>query len=854
MEQIVSGIRIIGVAALLLALTAAAQAAAPASAGNRVAAVRIDAASAARLTGHLAEDVLASAPAISDFVQREPNEGASPSFRTEAHVLYDDNALYVCVHAYDSEPSKITGILTRRDTDSPSDWVGVAIDSYHDHRTAYEFAVNPAGVKVDKYRFNDGNEDSSWDAVWDVKVTTDDKGWRAEFRIPFSQLRFDPTRAGTFGLALYRRVGRLSETSTWPLLSKGAAGVVSSFGDLTGLELTRSPKRLEVVPYAVAQLTTEEPEAGNPFEKRSDPGASFGADVKFALTPGLTFTGAINPDFGQVEADPAVVNLTAFETFYNERRPFFVEGSGIFRFDLTCNDGQCTGLFYSRRIGRQPHVDPDISDEGYTSLPAQTTILGAGKLTGRVGSFSIGALNATTREETGQIADGGRRSTQVVEPLTNYSVVRTTREFQNRSSLGFMFTATNRRLTPDVSSLLPGQAYTGGVDWDARFKERYSLNGYWAGSTVRGSAEAIDELQTDNVHSFQRPDAGHVREDPTRTSLNGHSGQLYLSKIAGDHLRFSTGASYRTPGFEINDLGFLKRADEITSSAWVQWRQEKPSKHLRSYWLNFNQWSGWNFDGDRLYQGGNVNVHVLTRNNTGLSAGYNIERQSFDDLLTRGGPGGLVNGSRSGWFMFNSDDRRAVQYTHGLAVGARTDGSRIVMFEPGVRVRPTAALSISGSLSFTRNIDDAQWVEEVESDRDHYVFAHLDQTTVGIVTRINYTITPTLSIQIYAQPFVSAGAYSSFKQLTNGRAANYKDRYAPFAHADNPDFNYKSFRTTNVLRWEYRPGSTLFVVWQQGREVESEYGDFRFGRDFGRVFGLPARNVLLVKMAHWLNF
>ncbi len=843
-------------ATLAIVATAGARAAATPEAGRLlVEATPITAAMALRLDGDLNDEVWQRATPMSGFRQRDPNEDADPAFQTEFRVAYDEAAIYVAVEAFDDDPGKIVGLLTRRDSESPSDWLHVYIDSYRDRRTAYEFAVNPAGVKRDAYWYSDGQLDTSWDAVWDVAVTTSSRGWRAEFKIPFSQLRFRAGGAGTLGFAVSRQIGRLNEMSTWPLLAKSVTGWVSQFGDLSGVELTRSPKRLELVPYAVGQLGTH-PDAGeNPLVSSPDPGATMGLDLKYALTPGLTLTATVNPDFGQVEADPAVVNLSAFETFFSERRPFFVEGSGIFRFDVDCNDGSCSGLFYSRRIGRSPQGDLDVPDDGYSNAPAQTTILGAGKVTGRVGGFSVGVLNALTGEEIGRAtADGGTPTSTVVEPLTNYAVVRATREFANQSSLGFMVTATNRSLTDHLAPTLAGSAYTGGVDWDWRIRKSYSLSGNWAGSTVRGTPEAIAELQQSNTHSFQRPDAGHVEFDPTRTSLDGHSGQLSISKIGGERVRFNSNVAFKSPGFEINDLGFMRRADQRTQSNWLQWRHDRTSKYLRNFRFNLNQWTGWNFDGDRLFMGGNINAHATFANNWATGFGFNLEGRSFNDRLTRGGPGGYEEGYRTQWGYVNSDDRRLVAGEMFMGHGADGYGSWFGDLNPSVTVRPTSALSVSLGVRYSRNVNDSQWIEEVTEPVTHYVFGRLNQTTVGLTTRVNYTMSPTLSIQVYAEPFVSAGAYSSFKELVAGRADRYEDRYAPYAYDGNPDFNYKSFRTTNVLRWEYRPGSTLFVVWQQNREDAGEYGQFRFGRDFGHVFSAPARNVFLVKLAYWLNY
>ncbi len=524
---------------LALSLTGSVALGAPSAAGRgRATATALDAATAVQVDGDLTDAVWRDAPSVTAFTQREPNEGVAPTFQTEARIAYDSTNLYVAVRALDTEPSLLVAHLSRRDESSPSDWIRVLVDSYHDRRTAFEFSVNPAGVKQDRYWFNDREHDLSWDAVWDVEVGRDDHGWRAEFQIPFSQLRFDQSESPIFGFALVREIGRLNETSTWPLLPRSANGYVSSFGELTGLHLTGGAKRLELVPYMVSQVVTDDREPDNPLIQSTDPGASVGLDLKFAMTPGLTLTATANPDYGQVEADPAVVNLTAFETFFEERRPFFVEASGIFRFDINCMDDRCSGLFYSRRIGRVPQAEVEEPDAGYVATPAQTTILGAAKVTGRAKGFSVGALNAITAEETGIIADGIQRSQQVVEPLTSYSAARARREFANQSSVGFMTTATNRRTSPSAD-FLAGQAYTGGVDWDWRLGRSYSLTGYWAGSTIHGSPEAIDELQTNNVHAFQRPDSTGLDYDPTRTTLNGQSALVAISKIGGEHVRFN---------------------------------------------------------------------------------------------------------------------------------------------------------------------------------------------------------------------------------------------------------------------------------------------------------------------------
>jgi hypothetical protein len=805
------------------------------------------------IDGKLTEAVWEQAPSISEFVQREPAEGEAPSQRTDARIAYDDAALYVAVRAHDTEPHGIVGLLTRRDQRSPSDWIRIVVDSFHDRRSAYEFAVNPVGVKQDRYYFNDGASDDSWDAVWDVAVARDAAGWTAEFRIPFSQLRFRNTDGGPIGFAVMREIGRLAETSTWPLLSRNVNGFVSQFAEVRGVRIGGSPRKLELLPYAVSSLSLVPPSA-SPFVKRASADGSFGLDMKYALRPGLTVTATANPDFGQVEADPAVVNLDAFETFFQERRPFFVEGSGTFQFNVDCNDGQCTGLFYSRRIGRAPQGAASTASGEYADVPVAATILGAGKLTGRMGKFSVGALSAVTSEEQATIAAGLVHRSQAIEPMSGYSVVRARREFANQSNVGFMATSTNRRLVGGLS-FLPEDAYTGGVDYDIRLGRRFNISGFWAGSRVEGSSEAITRLQRNTVHAFQRPDADHVAVDTTATVLSGHAASVSFGKIGGEKTRFNSHLGFKSPGFDMNDLGFQRRADERNVSNWFQWRNNVPGRVTRSFSLNLNQWAGWNFGGDRLFGGGNVNMHWVWKNYSSTGFGVNLNTAPLRDRITRGGPAVLGNESVSLWYYLGSDNRRSVSLNYNGYHETDGQGSTRHNVSPSVTWRPTSASSVSTGFRYNINNDESQWVtnQARAGEPTRHVFGHLQQRTAAVTLRVNYTLTPALSVQTYAEPFVSAGEYTQYKELVHARAPVYADRYQPYDFAGNADFNIRSFRTTNVLRWEYKPGSSLFVVWQQGRSAFGETGDFRFGRDFSGIFSAPANNVLLVKLSYWLN-
>jgi hypothetical protein len=565
------------------------------------------------------------------------------------------------------------------------------------------------------------------------------------------------------------------------------------------------------------------------------------------VAPGLTLAATINPDFGQVEADPAVVNLGAFETFFSERRPFFVEGADKLNFNNS---------FYSRRIGRSPQRSASAPEGGYVEQPVNTTIIGAVKLTGKVGNFAVGGLHAVTSAEQARIASGPSLAiTETpVEPTTNYSVARVSREFADNSRLSFMVTSTQRSLTDELR-FLPGSAVVGGMDGDWRFGGKYSLAGFWTGSTVRGDATAIDRLQRSNVHSFQRPDARTLTYDPTITTLNGHSGGFDINKIGGTRTRFNLNAGYRSPGFDVNDLGFRNRADQVWQGAWFQIRSDVPKGKVRRKNLNFNQWAGWNFDGDRQDLGGNINSHWTFTNNWSIGGGVNANASVFSDRHTRGGPGSLVPGNFNGWNYLDTDNRRFVTLNLYSEWYNNRTGSRNWYFSSGVTLRPAAALSTSVSIDTSHNINDSQWVRNLESDgRTRFVFGHLDQRTVSMTLRVNYTIRPTLTVQLYGRPFISAGAYSDFKELTNGRASSDADRYTSFDYTDNPNFRTRSFRMTNVVRWEYQPGSTLFVVWQQGRQDSGSQGDLRLSRDLGVTFNAPAENTFLIKASRWFDF
>jgi hypothetical protein len=831
-----------------------------------------------RIDGRAVEAAWQQAPVATDFVQFEPEEGQPATERTDARVLYGDDALYVAIRAYDRDPSGIVGQLTRRDQQSYSDQVAVIVDSYFDRRTAFHFAVNPVGVKQDIYRFDDTGEDSGWDAVWDVATTRDDQGWTAEFRIPYSQLRFRDAQVQTWGINFARTIARRDETDVWAPTTRRDAAVVSRFGELRGLENLDAPRRLEIMPYTVARLERADGEAANPFYHKNQTFGTVGADLKYGVTSDLTLDVTLNPDFGQVEADPAQVNLTAFETFYPERRPFFLEGASIFRFSLSPGDGDMANesLFYSRRIGRAPQGEADDRG-GYVDVDPQTTILGAAKLSGKTASgWSIGALHAVTAEERAHVAPAaGPRIDEAVEPLTSYGLVRVQRDFRaGRSAFGIIGTAVNRdRQVADALDLRRG-AYTGGVDFRHRFGgERFEVSGYALGSRVLGSAGAIDAAQRSSVRYYQRPDAGYLHYDPTRTSLDGASAFFAFAKIGGGRWRYSTGLLTRSPGFEVNDMGYQRDADNTMTWVWVGYQQTTPQGPFRRYNLNVNGWSAWNYGADRTGLGGNVNGSFQLKSFWNGYAGVNRDLSAYSGRTLRGGPLFRREASTNFWAGLESDSRKAVslELNNWGQVRAESD-SWEVGFSPSLRFRPSGRATFSLGASVDRNVDDYQWIGAYGAHEDHYVFGRIHQTTVGLTTRVDYAFTPTLTLQVYAQPFVSAGRYGTFRQVADPVAPRYADRFQLLdTRADgsdiladvdgdgveesfeNPDFNFKQFRSNVVIRWEYKPGSALFVVWSQGRDRSVENGAFDLRGDMGDLFAVHPDNVFMVKASYWLS-
>jgi hypothetical protein len=805
------------------------------------------------LDGRDDDEVWRTAQLITGFRVVRPSEDAEPRFRTEARVAYDSRYLYVFVRAFDSRPDSIVGLLTRRDMESPSDQVTVMIDSYHDRRTGYEFGVNPAGVKVDVAISRDGNEDYAWDGIWDVATRIDSVGWTAEYRLPLSQLRFTPSASNTFGIAIWRNLQRNTEQSSWPLYRVSRTGLVSQFGELTGLDGLPSPLRPEIAPYVVAKNVSVPDGADFSRGQRF----SAGADFKLPLASSLRLTGTINPDFGQVEADPATLNLSAFESFFSERRPFFVEGTGLFRVNVNCSAVNCNNeqLFYSRRIGRSPHLSSQYGDINSSTA---STILGAVKLTGQpTGGLTIGVIDAVTQRETGA-------HDATIEPATNYSVVRATQDFNGGASgIGVMFTGVNRDLDRWSASLLRRDAYTGALEFRHQFLgRRYELSGSLDFSRVSGSASSIAATQLDAVHLYQRPD-GPLHFDSTRTSLSGDAEEIRFAKISGARVMFETSYLRRSAGFELNDIGYLRQADQQNWNNWMGLSFNKPNSVYRSLRWNFNWWQVWSAAGLPIDRAANTNIHTQFQNRWWLHAGGTIGQlgATWCDRCARGGPAVRQSAFLSPWLGIQGDNRNKITPSLWINYSRAGEGRNVyVNYNPQLTFNLSARLSANVGANFTRNRSDNQWYGAFTdaAGATHYTFVHLEQQTTSFTLNLGYTFTPTLTLQWYAAPFVSRGVYSNLREIDNPASASFAGRYKPYTDTAAVNhvtgFDAKQFNSNMVLRWEYLPGSTLFLVWAQGRSAfDQAPGADGVRGDLRDLFRLRADNTFLVKVSYWIT-
>jgi hypothetical protein len=816
-----------------------------------------------------------------DFTQFQPQNGKKPSQQTAFKIIYDNDNIYVAIKAYDSETDKIEQRMTRRDG-WEGDRVGVHIDSYNDKRTAFVFFVNASGVKNDGIMTNDGGDfDDSWDPIWQTKTSIDKDGWNAEMKIPLSQLRFSQKEEQHWGLQVVRDIFRESEKSLWQHIPSGIPGWTSHYGEIEGIKSIKPKRQVEIAPFVVGKFDKYEKEEGNPYSTGKDLTYNIGLDGKIGITNNMILDFTINPDFGQVEADPSEVNLSAFESFFSEKRPFFIEGKNITDYQITPGGSPWSSdnLFYSRRIGRRPHGEPDLGDNEYADIPDNTRIIGAFKLTGKTkNGWSVGIIENIANEEIAEIDTEGERHEEVVEPYTNYLLGRIQKDINKGNTIiGGMFTTTHRRLKDTGLDNLNSNALTGGVDFRQYFlNKKYYLSAMLVTSKINGSTEAMLEQQTSSRRYYQRPDANYLSIDSSLTFLTGHGGNISFGKQTNSGLRFRFNTTWRSPGLELNDVGYMRQANTVFQYLWAGYSITKPFSVFRRININMNQWSGWDFGSVNLFNGGNINLLLQFTNLWAISGGYNIDFENISNTMLRGGSSMKMPGSQNYRFSFGTNYTKKIRFNGSVSRNKGNENyQESIRYSTKITYQPIDNISFSLNPGFSSYSTDLQYIDEFSyNNESRYIFGKMAQKTFTLTARVDFNITPDLTIQFYASPFVSAGDFSEFKRITSPKADNYTDRFRLFGNEilyseennnysvyesasaesdysfDNPDFNFKQFRSNLVVRWEYIPGSIFYMVWSQGKTASDEYGTFSYADDMGDLFRTTGQNTFLIKISH----
>jgi hypothetical protein len=814
------------------------------------------------IDGKLDEAAWASAEKQGGFTQRFPKDGDRPTQDTKFAVLYDDDAIYVGVWCADTEPQKIRRTLTRRDVDALADVVAVGIDSYHDRRTGFVFQLNAAGVQRDQLVFDDMQSDDTWDAVWTGDVAMVADGWTAEFRIPLNQLRFSGAQSQEWGLQVVRAIARNQEQSAWSPWPRTTNAIVSQFGVVDGIDKVKPSRRLELLPYVTGGVQSEPIDAGDPLNPSSAALGNAGVDVKYGLGPAFTLSATINPDFGQVEADPSQVNLSANELFFQEKRPFFLEGVDLFKLVVGTGDSG-ENVFYSRRIGAAP-PEPNM-DYDYIKQPTETTIYGAAKITGKTNNgWSVGVLDAVTGEEAATTMLAQQQMSTVVSPLTNYMVGRVKQDLrQGRTSFGVSATAVNRALadTPLAASL-HDQAYTGGAQLNHRWADNaWELDVHGVGSWVHGTPDAIAETQTSNVHLFQRPDATHVHYDPNRTSLGGGSVDWAVGR-SGDtkNWRWAVGGGVRTPGLELNDVGFQYFADRLENWTWTEYRQEDPGKTMLNWKTSLITFMHHTLEPQLVDYGFNYDIGGQLASYWFMRGAINVQGSGNDPVELRGGPAMRTDPRYSMHLTANSDSRKKLRVDTDFAAERIPERDyMLARVQAGLWIQARSNIDVSVTPGWTETTNPLQYVDQIDdaAGMTHYIFGRIRLTEVSLTTRVNWTFSPRLSLQAYAQPFLAVGSYSEYKDVNNPHADRYEERFKPITGTesfsfDKPDFNFGQLRSTMVLRWEYRPGSALFAIWSHGQTNDAT-GLFDLGHDLANLAHSASENIVMVKANYWIG-
>ena len=813
-----------------------------------------------------------------DFTQREPHDGAKPSQQTSFKLRYSDDFIYVAIKAFDSSADSIDSRLVRSDN-IDGDIVGVHFDSYYDKRTSFSFFINAAGVKSDILFSNNGNtEDEDWNPIWYAKTSIDAQGWYAEIKIPLSQLRFSKTDNKVWGFEVMRSVFRLDETSLWQPISLKESGWVYNFGELRGIDDLKPKRIMELAPYLAAGIETYQNEEG-PYYDGKDYFVRAGVDAKIGITNDFVMDITINPDFGQVEADPSEVNLTAFETYQREKRPFFVAGKNITDFSISEGGGESAqdNLFYSRRIGRSPQYYPSAD---YVNFPRNTKILGAIKLSGKTkNGLSVGIIESVTRKEEAKITNvGEEEKAEIVEPLTNYFVARVQKDINQGSTvIGGEITSVNRDIENKELNFLPENAFSGGLDFQQYWKNRtYYLRANVVGSYINGTSVAMLNRQQASQRYFQRPNASYVNVDSSITNMSGYGGEIIMGKQTESGWSYNMRFFARSPQLSLNDIGYLRQADKLMQSVNLEYNFTKPTRLYRRVSTGITVWNGWDYSGTTIFTGGYMWHRTKFQNYASLSLNSFTEFNKKDNYVLRGGPTFYLPGDISFRFNYETNDTKKFYFDFGSRQVWGFDGiSRVKAYDAGFTYRPIDALELAFHPYYSASENNLQYVDQFNyDDKTDYVLANIQQSTLVFRFMIDYNISPTFTIQYYGSPFISTGKYTQFKRVDVPNAANYNDRFHEFTSSEittdangdytvdangdgntdygfgNPNFNFKEFQSNLVLRWEFTPGSMLFIVWTQNRIHQDGFGTFTFSDDMQQLFDTYPRDVLMFKLTY----
>ncbi|HUQ86661.1 MAG TPA: DUF5916 domain-containing protein [Vicinamibacterales bacterium] len=831
--------------------------------------------------GRIDEEVWQKASPITDFIQKEPVEGAKPTDPMEVRLAYDDDGLYVGARMFSTD-GRIQAPLGRRDSVDQAEHILVSFDTFLDRRTAFVFGVTASGVRIDRYHSSDNEDsfDSGFDPVWRAETSVGGDQWTAELWIPFSQLRFTPGSNQTWGLNLSRFRPTLDEEDFWIVIPRTVRAWSSRFGDLAGLNGIVPPRRIEALPYVAGGSTVSggDRDRNNPFDDGKNLAGRVGADVKMGLGPNLTLETTINPDFGQVEADPAEVNLTAFETRFSEKRPFFLEGAQLF------NIGH-PNFYYSRRIGRTP-IGPATGD--YVDYPSSNTILAAAKLTGRLPSkTSIGLITAVTDSEEARVATlntVGAAASSIrgvgVSPRAFHTVGRVLQEFgPSASTAGLIFDAVHRDFEDGspLADLYTRNALALAGNALLRFKGgRYEFRASGGQSFINGAAGAITRVQRSSAHYAQRPDRDYAPLDPTRTSLTGWSYQFNFDKTGGKHWLWGGNTKIDSENFETNDFAQLNGADGLLSNANIRYRETQPGTVFRSYYVQLDGQTDTTLRG--LMQAGHVrgtfNMTWVNFWTSQIQVSRELATNSVS--LTRGGP---LMARGAGWSTNISVGNRAssrTRITGSTFFEKNEDGGSVKRVTGLFSMRPGPRWQFTVSPFYDRVTEPQQYISTLGGGRaatynNRYVFAFIDRSTMSMEYRLGLTLKPDVNLDVYAEPFAASGRYYDYGELLapgsrerlkygtsgttltiNPDGSGVVTDGASTINLRNRDFNTLSFRSNVVLRWEWRTGSTLYVVWQQDRAGTEVLGTRVNVGDAFRSLTAPGPNIFLVKTSFWI--